>query len=69
MVYLGPEYLYMFANIKHFNGEVKEAISIVSKSIEICEDDQTRALYMFRLLQFDLEEEGTDFRTEREDML
>lgn len=59
VVYLGPEYLFMFASIKHFNGEEKEAISILTKSIDICEDEASRALNMFRLLEFDLEEEAS----------
>lgn len=62
MVYLGPEYLFMFASIKHFNGEEKEAIGIVMKCIDMCQDEEVKALFMYRLLELDLEEEGPEFR-------
>jgi hypothetical protein len=69
VVYLGPEYLFMFANIKRFRGDEAEAIGIVSKSIDICQDEAGKALYMYRLLEMDLEEEGPHFRAEREEVL
>lgn len=65
VVYLGPEYLFMFASIKHFNGEEKQAISIMTKSIDICEDEASKALHMYRLLEFDLDEEEMENRYDR----
>jgi hypothetical protein len=59
----------MFASIKHFNGEEKEAIGIMTKSIDICEDDASKALHMYRLLEFDLDAENSEFRYDRELML
>lgn len=31
----------------------------MTKSIDICEDESSRALNMYRILEFDLEEEAT----------
>jgi len=58
----------MFANIKHFQGDEKEAIGIITKSIDICQEESEKALYMYRLLELDLEAEGVS-RCEREEML
>ena len=69
VVYLGSEYLFMFAHIKHFQGEEREAISIMSKSIDISPDEETKALNMYRLLEMDLEIEGEDAREEKEQNL
>lgn len=44
----------MFANIKHFHGETNEAAGIVSKIIDICQDDESKGLYLFKILEFNL---------------
>lgn len=44
----------MFANIKHFNGEITEAVSIDNKIIDICQDDESKGLYLFKILEFNL---------------
>jgi tetratricopeptide (TPR) repeat protein len=66
VVYLGPDYLFMLANIKHFDGEEKEAISILQKVIEIAQDEEARVMYSYRILELDLEEESHQLRFERE---
>jgi hypothetical protein len=65
IVYLGPEYLYLFASIKHFYGERKEAVSIMMKIIDLCQDEDSKMLNNCRILEFDLEEEGSKLRGER----
>lgn len=44
----------MFANIKHFHGDTNEAVGIVTKIIDICQDDDARGLYLFKILEFNL---------------
>jgi hypothetical protein len=55
----------MYANIKHFNGELSEAVSIMTKIIDICQDAESKGLYLFRILEFNLEELGDKLRGER----
>lgn len=66
VVYLGPDYLSMLANIKHFNGEEKEAISILLKVIDIAQDEEARVMHSYRILELDLEEDSQQLRFERE---
>ena len=55
----------MYASIKHFNGELSEAVSIMSKVVDICQDDVSKGLYLFKILEFNLEELNEKLRGER----
>ena len=69
IVYLGPKYLGMLASIKQFQGEEKEALGIYLKLVEMAPEIERKALFAYRVLELELEEEGPGFRHERERVL